>query len=177
MGGVNDFRVLGGTLDDAAGECFDKAARIMDIGFPGGPAIEKYALNGNPAAFKFEIPLKRRKNGYDFSFSGLKTAVDILVKKIGILTWQNKCDIAWALQYTISEHLLIVCKRAMLNCTNTNRVVVAGGVAANKVIRQKLQSLADELNWQFIAPPLHLCTDNAIMIAQATLEILQNESP
>ena len=165
---------LSTTLDDAAGETFDKAAKILNIGFPGGPQIEKMAEGGNPNSFKLPRPMYKSKNP-NFSFSGLKTSFSQAVLR-NQLTSTLIQDLSASLQKTISDCLVDRTKIALINFqkiinSNSNiQLVVAGGVASNKYIRHELEKLASASNANFIAPPIHLCTDNGAMIAWAGYE-------
>ena len=165
---------LSSTLDDAAGETFDKAAKILNIGFPGGPQIEKMAEGGDPNSFKLPRPMYKSKNP-NFSFSGLKTSFSQTVLR-NQLTSTLIQDLSASLQKTISDCLVDRTKIALINFqkiinSNSNiQLVVAGGVASNKYIRHELEKLASASNANFIAPPIHLCTDNGAMIAWAGYE-------
>ncbi len=172
--GVGKYQKLGATIDDAAGEAFDKVAKMLNLGYPGGPWVEKYALNGNPDRFSLPRPLKG-KNNCDFSFSGLKTAVRHLIEKLeNNLSENDKADISAAFQKAVVD----VMKDRMTKAINIFKshfpeakdVVVAGGVAANSAIRSMILDLAQENQLIFSAPPPNLCTDNAAMIAYAALE-------
>jgi len=155
------WRLLGQTLDDAAGEAFDKGARMLGLGFPGGPALQRLAEQGDPAAFAF--PTGERLGGLDFSFAGLKTALLYRLRELGEREAQRRrADLAASYQAAIVEALLIRVRRA-LRQTGLRRLAVGGGVAANGPLRARLQELGVELD----LPPLALCTDNAAMIASA----------
>ncbi|MDU8942504.1 tRNA (adenosine(37)-N6)-threonylcarbamoyltransferase complex transferase subunit TsaD [Ovoidimarina sediminis] len=171
------FRRLGGTIDDAPGEAFDKTARILGLGQPGGPAIEAAAGDGDPAAHRFPRPLLDRE-GCDLSFSGLKTAVlrardQAMVE--GTLARRDVSDIAASFQAAVTETLLEKSRRALaayMALSPADPVfAVAGGVAANKAIRAGLETVSADAGVRFIAPPLALCTDNAAMIGWAGLEL------
>lgn len=154
-------RLLGQTLDDAAGEAFDKGARLLGLGYPGGVALERLAAEGDPAAFEF--PTARRMSGLDFSFAGLKTALLYKVRELGEQeSERRRADLAAAYQRAIVESLLIRVRRA-LKRTRARRLAVGGGVAANGPLREALAQLGVELE----VPPRALCTDNAAMIASA----------
>ena len=175
------YRRYGTTMDDAAGEAFDKSAKILGLGMPGGPAIEKAAAAGNADVFDLPRPL-RNKPGCHFSFSGLKTAVATAHEKsIAPLTdktarRQATADLAASLQAAIADSLASRSKRAMQQFMThyTDHAapdfVVAGGVAANSLIRQRLEATAKAAGFAFHAPPVRLCTDNAAMIAWAAIE-------
>ena len=170
----NNYKRIGTTLDDALGEAFDKTARLLHLGYPGGPLIEKCATEGNLNKYTFPLPLINEKNS-DFSFSGLKSSVAqiVLNKKI---TQKFKCDVSASFQKTIAEILLKKTQRAIktFNHETKNKkevnIVVAGGVAANKYLRSSLESLEEDQNCKFYFPSLQLCTDNGAMIAYAGIE-------
>ncbi len=156
-----EWEVLGTTLDDAAGEAFDKGARLLGLGYPGGPALERLAREGDPAAFSF--PTGARVAGLDFSFAGLKTALLYKVRELGEEeVARRRADLAAAYQHAIVEALALRVEAALAQ-TGLRRLALGGGVAANGPLRARVQGLADELE----VPPLALCTDNAAMIASA----------
>ncbi|MEP5757953.1 MAG: tRNA (adenosine(37)-N6)-threonylcarbamoyltransferase complex transferase subunit TsaD [Litoreibacter sp.] len=171
------FARLGGTIDDAPGEAFDKIAKLIGLPQPGGPNIEQAAKSGEPKRFKFPRPLLDRP-GCDLSFSGLKTAVlrtrDKLISDQGGLYTQDQCDLAASFQAAVVDVLAEKTKRALSLYKELEpahpAIAVAGGVAANGAIRERLQTLAMEHDTKFTAPPLHLCTDNAAMIAWVGIE-------
>tara|TARA_B110001452_G_scaffold217314_1_gene188819 strand:+ start:737 stop:1810 length:1074 start_codon:yes stop_codon:yes gene_type:complete len=170
--GLGKYKRLGTTIDDALGEAFDKTAKMLGIEFPGGPQIEKYAKKGNPEKYKLPKPIIN-KGGCNLSFAGLKTAVLEITKKIK--TKQEKYDLAASFQKTIEEIIYKKSKVAfkefkIINGDKNNTFVVAGGVAANKKIRNVLTILCEEENFKAIFPPLDLCGDNAAMIAMVGLE-------
>jgi N6-L-threonylcarbamoyladenine synthase len=172
--GVGRYAKLGTTLDDAAGETFDKAAKLLGLGFPGGPAIEAAALDGDPHRFALPRPLLGRK-GCDFSFSGLKTALRQEIDSLGPgLSRRDVADLAAGLQSAIAAVLADrVANAAALfraRCGEPSCLVVAGGVAANKMLRTTLQQSAENQGFGFLAPPPSLCTDNAAMVAWAGIE-------
>lgn len=175
--GPDDFTRLGGTIDDAPGEAFDKVARLLGLPQPGGPSIEKAAVTGHAKRFAFPRPLLDRP-GCDMSFSGLKTAVlrarDALVAEQGGLTVQDQSDLAASFQAAIVDVLNEKTRRALAQymeaAPESPVICVAGGVAANGQIRAGLTTLAEQSGVQFVAPPLALCTDNAAMIAWAGYE-------
>jgi tRNA N6-adenosine threonylcarbamoyltransferase len=155
------FEILGETLDDAAGEAFDKGARLLGLGYPGGPALERLARGGDPQAFEF--PTAKRMRGLDFSFAGLKTALRYRIAELGEAeTNRRRADLAACYQRAIVESLAIRAERA-LAATGLERLAVGGGVAANGALRERLSDLGVELD----IPPPQLCTDNAAMIASA----------
>lgn len=169
--GPDAFTRLGGTLDDAPGEAFDKTAKLLGLPQPGGPAVEAEARRGDPRRFAFPRPLLDRP-GCDLSFSGLKTALlrarDALVADKGGLTRQDRADLCAGFQAAVAEVLAEKSRRALALCPGVTAFAVAGGVAANTELRQLLQRVAGDL--PFVAPPLSLCTDNAAMIAWAGIE-------
>jgi N6-L-threonylcarbamoyladenine synthase len=174
--GVGRYRRLGTTLDDAAGEAFDKTAKLLDLGYPGGPAIEAWAARGDGRRFELPRPMQGRP-GLDFSFSGLKTAVRHLVEMLPKLDDQSRADIAAAFQARVAQSLADRTLRALRRCGEDGvpltALVVAGGVAANGALRQALGAVAADAGLPLIAPPPHLCTDNAAMIAWAGIERLR----
>ncbi len=156
-----DYEVIGQTLDDAAGEAFDKGARLLGLGYPGGPALERLARDGDPDAFKF--PTAQRLPGLDFSFAGLKTSLLYRVRDLGeVEAERRRADLAASYQRAIVESLAIRVERALAD-TGLERLSVGGGVAANGPVRERMRSLGVELH----VPPRELCTDNAAMIASA----------
>ncbi|MGE4351847.1 MAG: tRNA (adenosine(37)-N6)-threonylcarbamoyltransferase complex transferase subunit TsaD, partial [Bdellovibrionales bacterium] len=172
--GVGRYRCLGTTLDDAIGECFDKSAKLMGLGYPGGPRIELAARDGRVGAIDLPAPMVGRP-GCDFSFSGLKTAVRLAVQaQEPPLSAVLVADMAACLQTTISRILTDRTRHAFTFLEQEGIVpsalVVGGGVAANQVVRAALTQLADAQGVPFYAPPMALCTDNGAMIAWAGLE-------
>lgn len=166
--GIGQYEVLGESIDDAAGEAFDKTAKMMDLPYPGGPHIAKLAQLGTKGRFKFPRPMTDRP-GLDFSFSGLKTFARNTIAKCqeeSGLTEQDKADIALAFEQAAVDTLAIKCKRA-LEQTGRKRLVIAGGVSANKYLREKLHALMDKLNGEVFYPRPEFCTDNGAMIAYA----------
>ena len=164
--GVGRYTLLGETLDDAAGEAFDKSAKLLGLGYPGGPAISRLAEFGDPAAYQLPRPMLHSKN-LDFSFSGLKTAVLTLVKNHHTnLCEQDKANIARAFVDAIVEVLVAKCLTA-LKQTGMKRLVIAGGVGANAQLRAALNAAASRKRFEVFYPELALCTDNGAMIAFA----------
>ena len=176
---ANKFTRLGGTIDDAPGEAFDKTAKLLGLGYPGGPLVEKAAIDGDARRFKFPRPLLDRP-GCDMSFSGLKTALrrarDFLVEENGGLLVSDRADLCAGFQEAVTDTLIEKTKRACLafqeqtNAPSNPVLAVAGGVAANTKIRNGLQKLCASTGFQFLAPPLKYCTDNAAMIAWVGVE-------
>lgn len=162
-----EYEILGESLDDAAGEAFDKTAKLLGLGYPGGPEIARLAEQGMPGVFTFPRPMTDRP-GLDFSFSGLKTAVQTAVRDMNYLNDQTRADIALALEEAIVSTLYIKCRRALAEY-DIDQLVLAGGVAAN----QRLRSRMRELNAKVHYPPVSLCTDNGAMIAYAGHERLR----
>jgi N6-L-threonylcarbamoyladenine synthase len=175
--GPENFTRLGGTIDDAPGEAFDKTARLLGLPQPGGPSVEAEARQGDPARFAFPRPLLDR-SGCDLSFSGLKTALlrarDAIVAEKSGLTPQDRADLCASFQMAVADVLAKKTARALSLYLEENPEVptlaVAGGVAANQSIRGALETVCAENDVAFTAPPLALCTDNAAMIAYAGLE-------
>jgi N6-L-threonylcarbamoyladenine synthase len=170
--GVGHYELLGETIDDAAGEAFDKSAKLMGLGYPGGPALSKLAEQGDPAAFKLPRPLLHSGN-LDFSFAGLKTAVMTQAKKLGDDLEARKADLAASTEAAIVEVLL---KKSLtaLRETGLKRLVVAGGVGANRHLREQLNAACKRQGVRVHYPELHLCTDNGAMIAMAAAMRLQS---
>lgn len=173
---VGVYRRYGSTIDDALGEAFDKLAKLLDLGFPGGPLVEKCAQKGDSKRFSLPRPMLGR-DGCDFSFAGLKTACAREAERLGTLTDQDKADLCASFQAAVTDVLLDRTTNAMRAFDTVwgakGRLVVAGGVAANKTLRAKLEDLAQARNYDFVAPPLKWCTDNAAMIALAGAERLR----
>jgi N6-L-threonylcarbamoyladenine synthase len=165
------FEILGQTLDDAAGEAFDKGARMLGLGYPGGPALERLARDGDPSAFDF--PTGRKLPGLSFSFAGLKTALLYRIRDLGEeQAERRRADLAASYQHAIVESLVIRVRRALAQ-TGITRLSVGGGVAANGPLRQRLTKLGVELD----VPAPALCTDNAAMIASAARYVAASPFP
>jgi len=164
---IGDYKILGDTKDDAVGEAFDKVAKLLGLPYPGGAPLSVLAKNGNPKAYKFSRPMTDRP-GLDFSFSGLKTQVLYQYKNF------SPEDIAASFQEAIIETLVIKCKRA-LEENYLNQLVVAGGVSANKLLREKLHHMVKKLNGNVFFPRHEFCTDNGAMIAFAGYKRLHME--
>jgi N6-L-threonylcarbamoyladenine synthase len=157
----DSYELLGQTLDDAAGEAFDKGARMLGLGYPGGPALERLALEGDPEAFAF--PIASRLSGLDFSFAGLKTALLYRIRELGETEAERRrADLAASYQHAIVEALALRVERALAQ-TGLSRLALGGGVAANGALRERIGRLGVE----FDVPARELCTDNAAMIASA----------
>ncbi|MCE2716305.1 MAG: tRNA (adenosine(37)-N6)-threonylcarbamoyltransferase complex transferase subunit TsaD [Pseudomonadota bacterium] len=171
--GFRQYVLLGQTLDDAAGECFDKIAKLLDFDFPGGPTLEKKAKLGDPTRFIFPKPLQHEPVP-NFSFSGLKTAVKQTIEK-STLDEQTVCDIAASFQYTVGEIFKERLSKA-LKCSQhkVERLVMAGGVAANRYLREQLQHVCANHGIEAIFPPMNLCVDNAAMIGWVGIEAIQH---
>ena len=172
--GVGRYRRLGGTLDDAVGEAFDKVGKLLGLSWPGGPAVERLAAGGDPARYGFPRPLLRRP-GCDFSFSGLKTAVAQVVTAFpaGPLPARDAADIAAGFQAAVAEVMADRAAHALALMPEAGALVVAGGVAANIAIRAALDPVATRHGLPLVAPPLRLCGDNAVMVAWAGIERLR----
>jgi N6-L-threonylcarbamoyladenine synthase len=162
--GVGRYRILGDTLDDAAGEAFDKTAKLLGLDYPGGPLLAKLAEQGNAGRFRFPRPMTDRP-GLDFSFSGLKTFALTTSRDNG-KDAQTRADIARAFQDAVVDTLIIKCRRAQQQ-TGIGRLVIAGGVGANQALRAGLSGLVSELGAEVFYPRLEFCTDNGAMIAYA----------
>ena len=159
----SDYEILGQSQDDAVGEAFDKVAKLLGLPYPGGPHIEKLALNGNPKAYDFPRPMIH-SNNLDMSLSGLKTAVLYTIQKIEDLNEDIKADIAASFQKAVTDVLIAKIKKTVEQ-TNRSDVIVAGGVAANRYIREEFKNLESILNIKVYYPDLKYCGDNAAMIA------------
>ncbi|MCC5968633.1 MAG: tRNA (adenosine(37)-N6)-threonylcarbamoyltransferase complex transferase subunit TsaD [Pararhodobacter sp.] len=171
--GADSFTRLGGTIDDAPGEAFDKTAKLLGLPQPGGPSVEAEARKGDPARFAFPRPLLDRA-GCDLSFSGLKTALlrarDAVVAKKGGLSRTDRADLCAGFQAAVRDVLAEKARRALAASQGITGFAVAGGVAANQTLRAALENTAAQAGTSFLAPPLALCTDNAAMIAYAGIE-------
>jgi N6-L-threonylcarbamoyladenine synthase len=165
--GLGRYRRLGTTLDDAVGEAFDKSAKLMGLPWPGGPYLEKLAREGDATRVSLPRPMVGRQ-GCDFSFSGLKTAV-----ARALAQGAEKADVAAAFQHSVAAVLADRARHALAMLPGARALVVAGGVAANQAVRQALNMVAEGAGVPLIAPPIRLCTDNAVMIAWAGLLRLQ----
>lgn len=186
--GLGQYKILGQTLDDAVGEAFDKVAKMLNLGFPGGPIIERIAAFGDHKKYILPKPLINQ-DGCNMSFSGLKTAISLLIAKLGDLSQQDVYDIAASFQYVVGEVLVSKALKAIKlyeqylnNDTyyskpehynqNFKKLVLAGGVAANKYLNTTIANAIMEYNYQLMSPPVDLCTDNAAMVAYVGLERL-----
>lgn len=173
--GIGQYQMLGESVDDAAGEAFDKTAKLLGLDYPGGPALSKMAESGIQGRFKFPRPMTDRP-GLDFSFSGLKTATATAIRKEiaehGELDEQTHADIAYAFQEAVVSTLAIKCKRALKQC-ELKRLVIAGGVSANTELREKLAEVTKKLGGEVYYPRPEFCTDNGAMIAYAGLQRLK----
>ena len=169
--GVGQYAILGETIDDAAGEAFDKSAKLMGLPYPGGPVLSRLAEGGDAKAFKLPRPLLH-SGDLDFSFAGLKTAVLTQAKRLGDELEARKADLAASTQAAIVE-VLVKKTLAALDQTGMKRVVVAGGVGANKLLREQLNAACAQRKIRVHYPELHLCTDNGAMIAMAAAMRLQ----
>lgn len=170
--GIGRYDILGESVDDAAGEAFDKTAKLMGLDYPGGPRLAKLAEQGQAGVYQFPRPMTD-KPGLDFSFSGLKTATAMAINEAGAQpSEQTRADIAHAFQQAVVDTLAIKCKRALVQ-TGLNRLVVAGGVSANTSLRQQLSELMHSLGGEVFYPRNEYCTDNGAMIAFAGLQRLR----
>ena len=177
--GIGHYQLLGESVDDAAGEAFDKTAKLLGLDYPGGPALSKMAESGVAKRFKLPRPMTDRP-GLDFSFSGLKTAAGTLIRKEtgdGVELSESErqqtyADIALAFQQAVVDTLAIKCKRALQQC-QLNRLVIAGGVSANTSLREKLEITTKKLGGEVFYPRPEFCTDNGAMIAYAGLQRLK----
>ena len=173
------YQILGSTRDDAAGETLDKTAKLMGLGYPGGPMIEKMAARGRPTEVELPVGLRQRDE-LDFSFSGLKTAVRLRLQDLGEgASEQEKCDLARALQESVIKSLMLKTTTALRACADEGirGLYLAGGVAANGPLRAAFAQLARERGLDFRPPPFRYCTDNAAMIAWAgRLRLLAGQS-
>ena len=194
--GLGDYIKIGETIDDALGEAFDKVAQMLGLPYPGGPQVEKLAMIGDQKRFKFPRPLIDAKNHehlFDFSFAGLKTAVRREIEKITqinfdhnasphLLSSQDKADICASFQNIVAEILINRLNNTLNyhdyfltpNSNNISKLVIAGGVSANKFLVSRLQNFAQQNNLEVVAPPLKYCTDNGAMIAWVGVEKLKN---
>ncbi len=172
--GLGNYILLGQTMDDAAGEAFDKVAKCLGLDYPGGPQVERLAILGDAKRFSLPRPLKGR-SGCDFSFAGLKTAVRQFVDSGQIKTDQNRADLCAGFQLAVADCLVDRLKNCigMVSQDDFSHVVLSGGVAANQMLRGALEKTCFQFGKIFVAPPVHLCTDNGVMIAWAGLERLQ----
>jgi N6-L-threonylcarbamoyladenine synthase len=169
VAGIGSYRILGESLDDAAGEAFDKVAKMLGLEYPGGPRLAALAEQGNASRFDFPRPMTT-KPGLDFSFSGLKTFSSTLIRQLsdreGGLQARDRADVAASFQEAVVDTLLIKCRRA-LHQTGLGRLVMAGGVSANRRLRQRLREQAEAEGWSVYYPRAQFCTDNGAMVALA----------
>jgi N6-L-threonylcarbamoyladenine synthase len=162
--GIGQYELLGSSLDDAAGEAFDKTAKLLGLGYPGGPQLAALAEQGRPDRFRFPRPLTERP-GLDFSFSGLKTAVVVALRNHpGELDAQARADAARGFEEAVVDTLVIKCERA-LEATGSGTLVVAGGVGANRRLRARMLAMGERAGVRVVYPRAEFCTDNAAMIA------------
>ena len=161
--GVGRYELLGSSLDDAAGEAFDKTAKLLGLGYPGGPQLAQLAEQGRPDVFRFPRPLLDRP-GLDFSFSGLKTAVVVALRNHGALSPQDRADAARGFEEAVVDTLVAKCQRA-LDATGSKTLVVAGGVGANRRLRARMLAMGERRGARVVYPRAEFCTDNAAMIA------------
>jgi len=161
--GVGQYEILGSSLDDAAGEAFDKTAKLLGLGYPGGPQLAALAERGRLETFRFPRPLTERP-GLDFSFSGLKTAVVVALRNHGDLDDQSRADAARGFEEAVVDTLVIKCRRA-LEATGVRTLVIAGGVGANRRLRARMLAMGEREGVRVVYPRAEFCTDNAAMIA------------
>lgn len=163
--GVGNYELLGKTVDDAAGEAFDKVARVLNIGYPGGPIIDRLSKQGDPYRFKLPKGLSK-KNTLNFSFSGVKTAVNNLVKKMHNLSKTNVIDIAASFQHSVVD---VLCEKTQKACIEkgAKNLVLSGGVSANSLLRESFEIMAEKNGFSLFMPEAGFSTDNALMIAKA----------
>ncbi len=172
--GVGDYERWGTTIDDALGEAFDKVAKLLSLGHPGGPAVERIAMSGDPKRFKFPRPLLREAR-LDFSFSGLKTAVRLQAEALAPLSDQDVADISASFQAAVAEIVAVRAGQALVRFADelpgiVPQLVVAGGVAANRTIATALEAVCIKASATLVVPPIALCTDNGAMVAWAGAE-------
>jgi N6-L-threonylcarbamoyladenine synthase len=169
---LEEFEVIATTLDDSFGESFDKVSKMLGLGYPGGPIIEKMAQNGDENRFDFPVPL-RQSPKIAFSYSGLKNAVRVQIEKLKeqneVLSEQDKSDIAASFQKTATNHLLQKCKK-YFKTNNPKSIAIVGGASANLYLRVKFQNLANEFKCPLILAKLEYCSDNAVMIGRVAIE-------
>lgn len=177
VNGISNYDKIGETIDDSLGETFDKVAQLVGLEYPGGPKIEKLANKGNEDRFQFTKPLIDHKNKteflenmFNFSFSGLKTAIRLEIEKIGKISDNDRYDICASFQKTVADIL----KNRFINVINKYKdiktFVISGGVSANQYIKNKMSEICKNYSCKLITPPIELCTDNGIMVANAALE-------
>ncbi|GGW80467.1 tRNA (adenosine(37)-N6)-threonylcarbamoyltransferase complex transferase subunit TsaD [Alteromonas halophila] len=170
VAGIGEYEVLGESIDDAAGEAFDKTAKLLGLDYPGGPLLAKLADQGEGGHYQFPRPMTDRP-GLDFSFSGLKTFAANTIRDADD-SEQTRANIAYAFQEAVVDTLRIKCRRA-LKQTGLKRLVIAGGVSANRALRQQMQAMMDDLRGEVFYPKLEFCTDNGAMIAYAGMQRLK----
>ncbi|HEX9208528.1 MAG TPA: tRNA (adenosine(37)-N6)-threonylcarbamoyltransferase complex transferase subunit TsaD [Steroidobacteraceae bacterium] len=163
VSGIGQYELLGSSLDDAAGEAFDKTAKLLGLGYPGGPQLAALAEQGRPDVFRFPRPLTERP-GLDFSFSGLKTAVVVALRRHGALDAQARADAARGFEEAVVDTLVLKCQRA-LEAVGGQTLVVAGGVGANRRLRARMLAMGEREGVRVVYPRAEFCTDNAAMIA------------
>lgn len=167
----DDIELLGSTKDDSFGESFDKLAKMLDLGYPGGPMVEKYAKDGNEDRFDFTIPLKNSSQ-IAFSYSGLKNQVRLCVESFKNLNLQDKQDICASFQKVATAHIIDKLKRVFKKC-NFKKFAVVGGASANLYLREKLEVLCGEFRTELLFAPLEFCSDNAAMIGRAGVKAME----
>jgi N6-L-threonylcarbamoyladenine synthase len=169
---VGHYKILGETLDDAAGEAFDKVARMLGLSYPGGPEIEECAKGGDPTRFRYTMPLLRSP-GCDASFSGIKTATKTYIASMPNMTVSDKSDVAASFQNIVASFAVRQLNKAWhMTESQPPRIVLAGGVAANTTLRERVAHFATQMKLEAYFPPISLCSDNAAMIGWCAIERL-----
>ncbi len=170
---LNDMKIIGQTIDDSFGESFDKVAKMLDLGYPGGPIIEKMAKNGDDKKYDFPIPLRQSPN-IEFSYSGLKNAVRLQIEKEGSLDEKTISDICASFQATACAHIMMKLKKYFKKSPAKNLAIV-GGASANLTLRSQVEDLCKKHNTKLILAPLKYCSDNAAMIGRVAIEQYKNK--
>ena len=170
----HDMQIIGETIDDSFGESFDKVAKMLNLGYPGGPIIEQKGQNGNSNRYDFPIPLRQSPN-IEFSYSGLKNAVRLQIEKEKILDEQTINDICASFEKTAIAHIMMKLKKYFKKTNNLSRLAVVGGASANLNLRNEIESLCKNYNAKLILAPLQYCSDNAAMIGRVAIEQYRNK--
>jgi N6-L-threonylcarbamoyladenine synthase len=168
---LNDMQIIGQTSDDSFGESFDKVAKMLNLGYPGGPIVEKMAIKGNSSKYDLPIPLRQSPN-IEYSFSGLKNAVRLVIleeEKKGVLSEQIKSDICASFQKTACDHILMKLKKYFKK-SNPSKLAIVGGASANKYLRSEVEKLCKSFDCELILAPMEFCSDNAAMIGRVAVE-------
>ncbi len=172
---LNEMKIVGQTSDDSFGESFDKVAKMLHLGYPGGPIVQEKALKGDNEAYNFPIPLRQSPN-IEYSFSGLKNAVRVAILKEeenGTLDENTICNICASFQKTASQHIIMKLKK-YFKASNPKRVAIVGGASANIYLRNSILNLCEEFNATLLLAPLEFCSDNAVMIGRVAIEQYKN---